>query len=208
MVSCYANLLHQMIVFRKRFNYQRIGLEHQLGSCRFTGMVNQYGWRDVVLDACSIRYAIVFPSFLRFRVGGRKRFEYATCGWASFWKRRKRYKKISGYVWKGPQRDVTWEIKVADIFGSGNVSCFPFRLRKNRRQWFTILLPACTNIIIEEFIYEKKKINRHEISIFLTVRHAESCKDYLNFTNFWVINFAKTPKPRFLSIRCGFCFFD
>ena len=158
MVSCYANLLEQMIVFRKRFNYQRIGLEHQLGNCRFTGMANQYGWRDAVLDACSMRYAIVFPSFLRFRVGGRKRFEYATCGWTSFWKRRKRspFSKISGYVWKGPQRDATWEIKAADIFVSGNVSCFPSRLRKNRRQWFTILLPACTNIIIEEFIFEKK----------------------------------------------------
>ena len=157
MVSCYANLLEQMIVFRKKFNYQRIGLEHQLGSCRFTGMVNQYGWRDAVLDACSIRYAIVFPSFLRFRVGGLKRFEYDTCGWASFWKRRKRspFSKISGYVWKGLQRDVTWEIKGADIFASGNVSCFPFRLRKKRRQWFIILLPACTNIIIEEFIYDK-----------------------------------------------------
>ena len=50
----------------------------------------------------------------------------------------------------------------------------------------------------------KKKINRHEISIFLTERHAESYKNYLNFTNFRVINFAKTAKPRFLSIRCGF----
>ena len=27
----------------------------------------------------------------------------------------------------------------------------------------------------------KKKINRHEISIFLPEGHAESCKNYLNF---------------------------
>ena len=52
----------------------------------------------------------------------------------------------------------------------------------------------------------KKNNNRQEISIFLTERHAESCKNYLNFTNFRVINFANTPKPRFLSIRWGFCF--
>ena len=30
----------------------------------------------------------------------------------------------------------------------------------------------------------KKKIKRHEISIFLPERHAESCKNYLNFTHF------------------------
>ena len=27
--------------------------------------------------------------------------------------------------------------------------------RKKGQQWFTILLPACSKIIIEEFIYEK-----------------------------------------------------
>ena len=53
----------------------------------------------------------------------------------------------------------------------------------------------------------KKKLIDTRYQFFLTERHAESCKDYLNFTNFWVINFAKTLKPRFLSIRCGFCFF-
>ena len=35
-------------------------------------------------DACSVRYAIVFPSFQRFHVDGRKRFEYAKCGWVFF----------------------------------------------------------------------------------------------------------------------------
>ena len=31
-------------------------------------------------NACSVGDAIVFPSFWRFRVDGRKRFEYAACG--------------------------------------------------------------------------------------------------------------------------------
>ena len=35
-------------------------------------------------DACSVRDAIVFPSFQRFHVDGRKRFEYAKCGWVVF----------------------------------------------------------------------------------------------------------------------------
>ena len=30
--------------------------------------------------ACSMPGAIIFPPFLRLRVDGRKRFEYATCG--------------------------------------------------------------------------------------------------------------------------------
>ena len=36
-----------------------------------------------------------------------------------------------------------------------NVGSF-LKRRKKRRQWFTTLLPACSNIIIEEFIYDKK----------------------------------------------------
>ena len=34
--------------------------------------------------------AIIFPPFLRLRVDGRKRFEYATCGRKYFQKRRKK----------------------------------------------------------------------------------------------------------------------
>ena len=36
-----------------------------------------------------------------------------------------------------------------------NVGFF-LKRRKKRRQWFITLLPACSNIIIEEFIYDKK----------------------------------------------------
>ena len=49
--------------------------------------------------------AIIFPLFLRLRVDGRKRFEYATCGRNFFHKRRKKtpFSKISAYVWTGPK---------------------------------------------------------------------------------------------------------
>ena len=40
--------------------------------------------------ACSTTGAIILPSFLRLRVNGRKRFEYATCGREFFQKRRKK----------------------------------------------------------------------------------------------------------------------
>ena len=55
--------------------------------------------------ACSTTGAIILPSFLRLRVDGRKRFEYATCGREFFQKRRKKppFSKISAYVWTGPQ---------------------------------------------------------------------------------------------------------
>ena len=55
--------------------------------------------------ACSTAGAITLPPFLRFRVDGRKRFEYATCGREFFQKRRKKppFSKISAYVWTGPQ---------------------------------------------------------------------------------------------------------
>ena len=36
------------------------------------------------LEACSVRDAIVFPLFQRFRVDRRKRFRYATSGCVSF----------------------------------------------------------------------------------------------------------------------------
>ena len=46
---------------------------------------------------------------MRFRVDGRKRFEYATCGCVFFWKRRKKspFSKISRYVWTGPEYNMT-----------------------------------------------------------------------------------------------------
>ena len=55
--------------------------------------------------ACSTAGAITLPPFLRFRVDGRKRFEYATCGREFFQKRRKKppFSKISAYVWTGPK---------------------------------------------------------------------------------------------------------
>ena len=55
--------------------------------------------------ACSTAGAIILPPFLRFRVDGRKRFEYATCGREFFQKRRKKppFSKISAYVWTGPK---------------------------------------------------------------------------------------------------------
>ena len=55
-------------------------------------------------DACTVSDAIVFPSFQRFRVNGRKRFEYAMCEGVYFLKTEKKspFTKISGYVWTGP----------------------------------------------------------------------------------------------------------
>ena len=49
--------------------------------------------------------AIVIPSFQRFRVEGRKRFEYATCAPVFFRKRRIKsppFSTTSGSVWTGP----------------------------------------------------------------------------------------------------------
>ena len=102
---------------------------------------------------------------LRFRVDGRKRFENARYGYVFFFK--KRGEKISVfknilYFWTIPQREVAWEN--SRHFASRNVGSF-LKRRKKRRHWFTTLLPACSNIIIEEFIYDKK-FNRHEISIY------------------------------------------
>ena len=57
--------------------------------------------------ACSMPGALIFPPFLRLRVDGRKRFEYATCGRNFFQKRRKKppFSKISAYVWTGPHKN-------------------------------------------------------------------------------------------------------
>ena len=49
-------------------------------------------------DACSIRGAMVFPSFLRFRVDERKRFEYATGGRTFFESGGKKTCLKKGYV--------------------------------------------------------------------------------------------------------------
>ena len=63
------------------------------------------GWSHITKQcACSTSGAIILPPFLRLRVDGRKRFEYATCGRKFFQKRRKKppFSKISVYVWTGP----------------------------------------------------------------------------------------------------------
>ena len=56
-------------------------------------------------EACSVRDAVVFSLFWRFRVDGRKRFGYATCGCVFFENGEKnlfsKISKISGYVWTG-----------------------------------------------------------------------------------------------------------
>ena len=59
--------------------------------------------------ACSTPGAIILPPFLRLRVDGLKRFEYATCGGKFFQKRRKKHPflKISAYVWTGPKNHYT-----------------------------------------------------------------------------------------------------
>ena len=69
--------------------------------------------------ACSTAGAIILPPFLRLRVDGRKRFEYATCGREFFQKRRKKppFSKISAYVWTGPK---------TRLFGSASVQTFTF----------------------------------------------------------------------------------
>ena len=46
--------------------------------------------------ACSTTGAIILPSFLRLRVDGRKRFEYATCGREFFQKRRNIRIRVDG----------------------------------------------------------------------------------------------------------------
>ena len=57
----------------------------------------------VIINACPVRDAIIFPSFKRSRVDGRNRFKYTTCGHVFFRKQRKKShffkeKKNSGYV--------------------------------------------------------------------------------------------------------------
>ena len=52
--------------------------------------------------ACSTAGAIILPPFLRLRVDGRKRFEYATCG-REFFRKKPPFSKISAYVWTGPE---------------------------------------------------------------------------------------------------------
>ena len=44
----------------------------------------------VIINACPVRDAIIFPSFKRSRVDGRNRFKYTTCGDVFFRKQRKK----------------------------------------------------------------------------------------------------------------------
>ena len=61
-------------------------------------------WCHTICSACPVEHAIVFPSFLRVRVDGRKRFKYAPCGRLFFenGEINLRSQKISGYVWTRP----------------------------------------------------------------------------------------------------------
>ena len=58
-----------------------------------------------VIQRILCKDVIVFPLFYRFRVDGRKRLEYATCGRILFRKRRKKYpfSKIFRHVWTRPK---------------------------------------------------------------------------------------------------------
>ena len=94
---------------------------------------------------------------LRFRVDGRKRFENARYGYVFFLKKRGKGLRFQKYRVRVDDSSKRSSLRKQPTFCVAKLNVGSFlKRRKKRRQWFTTLLPACSNIIIVEFIYDKK----------------------------------------------------